>query len=367
MAKIKVALFTPSLAGGGAQKAAVYIAQELILKDILVDIVVASPTGELRTSIESSIRVVDLGKKKISRSLPSLILYLRKEKPDVLLSFQTRANLIAILAKFFTSGSKFIIREGNTASINLGQSKNWRDRIQLLLIPIFYPFADAIIAISRGVAEDLERLVKRKKISVIYNPSIPRNLDALINEKITHPFLDNNGSPLIISIGRLVEQKDHAMLIRAICIANKSRPIKLLIIGEGHLKDQLKNLAFELGMQNSIDFTGFVENPFPLLSKSAIFALSSRWEGFGIVLAEALACGTQIVSTDCQSGPQEILEDGKYGRLVPVGNHKRMAAAILNTLENPVSEKELKKRAEMFRVDKIANEYLSLILNLISA
>jgi glycosyltransferase involved in cell wall biosynthesis len=217
-----------------------------------------------------------------------------------------------------------------------------------------------LIVVSRGVAEEFAAItrVRQDKVHVVYNPVIQPQLAQIALEPIDHPWPLDGGPPIILGVGRLTKEKDFSLLIRAFAQAKAVRPCRLLIIGEGEERDRLVALAAELGVSDSVDLPGFQPNPMPYMQAARLLVLSSPAEGFGNVLVEALYCGTAVVSTDCPHGPREILAGGKYGRLVPVGDPKAMAAAILQTLTEEVDGDRLRVRAMEFSVEHSGDRYL---------
>ncbi len=310
-------------------------------------------------------------------ALPMTVLglakHLREMTPDLMLSIGASGNVPSVLAKRFSEGRFPIvlleqIHLSTTihALSNLGISARLYWKLVRQLVKRFYPYADAIVACSKGVAEDLVQSMKvpREQVHVIYNPTDP-DIDAKAQEPVDHPWFNENKIPVILSVARLDPQKDLQTLIRAFSIVRKERPARLAILGEGSERPKLKGLVRELGLEEDVWMPGFVDNPFKFMKRSAVFVLSSRFEGFGMVIAEALAVGTPVVSTDCPSGPSEILEGGKWGKLVPVGDHEKLAEAILETIENPPDREKLKERGRDFSIDKIGQQYLQLITELL--
>jgi len=231
-----------------------------------------------------------------------------------------------------------------------------------------YPQAHNIVAVSQGVAEDLSTLIQLSpdRVTVIYNPVITPNLLEQALAPLTHPWFEREQPPVILGAGRLSLQKDFPTLLRAFALVRQHRPARLVILGEGEERANLERLAIELGIQNDVSMPGFVDNPFAFMAKASVFVLSSAWEGFGNVLVEALACGCPVVATDCRSGPREILDNGRYGRLVPVGDHEALAKAILETLDNPdfPADRQTRiQRAMEFSVDAAVDKYLKVLLD----
>ena len=225
----------------------------------------------------------------------------------------------------------------NTFS-ELFEDGSFKQRQILRLLKLLLPTADVIAAISQGVADDLRRLVPvaSHKVRTIYSPVVWPDHTEKAAASVDHPWYCDLATPVILSVGRLAPEKDQATLFRAFAQVLESRTARLVVLGEGPERRNLTDLTEQLGMSRYVDMPGFRGNPFAYMSKSNVFVLSSRYEGFPNVLPEAMASGTPVVSTDCRSGPREILEDGKWGRLVPVGDWRSMAEAIIETLDNPI-------------------------------
>ena len=360
----RIALFSPSLAGGGAERVMVNLAREFVRRGLLVDLVLAKAEGAYLAQVPSGARVVDLGARRVATAIPGLARYLRRERPVVLLSAQDHANLAALLARRFGQVSTRLV-----ASVQVNLSRAWenssdaRDRPMRMLINRIYPWADGIIAVSQGVAEDLCRHVPaiRGRLVVIYNPVVEPNLYALAEAPLTNLWFSPNEPPVILGVGRLVAQKDFPTLIQAFARVRATREARLVILGEGQDRQKLESLIRELGLAADILLPGFVDNPMAYFARAAVFALSSIFEGFGNVLVEAMAVGTPVVSTDCPSGPAEIIDNGRYGRLVPVGDGKALASAIGATLDGPNDTEAITRRAGHFSLEKIADQYLDVL------
>jgi glycosyltransferase involved in cell wall biosynthesis len=228
----------------------------------------------------------------------------------------------------------------------------------------FFPWADAWIAISAGVAEDAARVtgIPREAIATIHNPVVTSELRARAAAPVDDPWLAPGSPPVVLGVGRLVPQKDFATLVRAFARVRARRSARLLLLGEGPGRSELERLAGELGVAGEVRFAGRVESAPAYMARAAVFALSSAWEGFGRVLVEALAVGCPVVSTDCPSGPREILEDGAFGPLVPVGNAEALAEAIEAVLDRPPERSALVKRAEAFSIERGVERYLEVLL-----
>lgn len=362
---VDLAIYLPSLTGGGAERIMVTLANEVAQKGYAVDLVLASATGPFLEDVSPNVRVVDLKSKRVTSSLPGLVRYLRRERPRAMLSAMNHANIIAIFAVRLTGcRTRLLVSEHESLSHALNRKMPWRTRIVRAMMGLFYPWADGVIAVSRGVRADLIQLfgLLPDKVSVIYNPIVNPNLLERMHESVDHPWFGTDEPPVILGAGRMTLQKDFPTLIRAFAKVREKRDCRLIILGEGELRNKLQALVDDLGLQAHVLLAGFVKNPSAWMARADLFVLSSAWEGFGNVLVEAMACGTPVVSTDCPSGPSEILEDGKWGQLVPVGDADAMADAILEMLStsSPTPE-ELARKAHEFSSSLIADQYIALL------
>jgi glycosyltransferase involved in cell wall biosynthesis len=359
-----IAIYLPSLRGGGAERVMVTLANAFADQGYTVDLVLASATGPYLPEVSPSVHVVDLGKSRVITSLPALVKYLRQRQPTAMLSAMGHANLIALLANRFAGGkTRVVVSERNDASVGTNQQKRLRSSVIQFLNRLLYLNADAVHAVSQGVANSSAKQLgmPREKISVVYNPVVTDKILKLAQAHERYPWLPNKSRPMILASGRLTKQKDFPTLIRAFALLRKRLDASLVIMGEGELRPQIEHLITEHDLQEHVLLPGFVENPFSVMNQADLFVLSSAWEGLPNVLIQAMACGTPVVSTDCPSGPAEILEDGKWGRLVPVGNVDALAQAMIDTL----TEKEhpdVASRAAFFSVERAVDGYLSLLL-----
>lgn len=361
----KIAFFLPSLAGGGAEKIALNLAVGLIARGFCVDIVLAEATGEYVKNVPASIRIVGLGKTRPLLAIPALVKYLKTERPGVLFATIINANIAALMAVRLSGlATRCVVREASTLSIDLAHSSAVNRFLIPRLLAWVFPKAQAIVAPSHGVADDLARVIglPRQSIRVIYNPVVTDTLLDRSQQPVDHRWLQAGGIPVIIGMGRLTRQKDFGTLIRAFVRVRKELPTRLIILGEGEDRDSLEVLCRTLGVADDVDFAGFVANPYAFLSRAALFVLSSRWEGLPGALIEALTCGAKVVSTDCPSGPREILDGGAYGQLVPVEDDSAMAAAMLRALTGEFIAADSADRIGLFDADANIDRYLELLL-----
>jgi len=367
-----IAIHIPDLRGGGAERMMVNLANEFSSRGVATDLVLSRVEGPYESEVGEDVNLVDLTASRYPGyaamgAFRPLRNYLRQTQPNALLSALTRANVVALLAHR-TAGvhTRMVVSERNHLSSIAGKSDAMRMRALPLLARLTYRWADSIVPISDGVAADLVETasVNPTKMTTIYNPAFDPSILNCAEESPDHSWFEttNGESLMLLGVGSLSRQKDFPTLLRSFARLQKRRNVRLTILGEGTKREELETLANKLGIRNRVSFPGFVENPFSYMSRADVFVLSSEWEGFGNVLVEAMACGTPVVSTDCPSGPSEILCDGRYGPLVPVGDHVALADAIEETLDNPVDSERLQERASDFSVKKIADQYLDVLL-----
>jgi glycosyltransferase involved in cell wall biosynthesis len=362
-----VGIFLPSLRGGGAERVMMTLAKGLAERGLNVDLVLAKAEGAYLSRVSSRFRVVDLASIRVLTSLPGLVGYLRRERPAYFLSAMGHANVVALWARRLARvPTQIVVGEHSTLSCSAENSCGVKGRWMPCFVRCFYPWADGIVAVSHGVAEDLSRIssLPRNSIRVIYNPVVTSELLDKTKEPIEHPWFAKGQPPVVLGVGRLTKAKDFSLLIRAFSQVRRKRLSKLLILGEGEERPRLQALVTELGLEEDVALAGFVGNPFSYMAKAALFVLSSRWEGLPTALIEAMACGTSVVSTNCPSGPEEILENGKYGLLVQRGDIEALAEAILSTLDARPNSKALQHRASEFSLNNACDQYLEFLYSL---
>ena len=405
LSKHRIAIMAPSLLGGGAERTMLHLATglherghevDLLLRDLVCDYPDEVPIGvrifflsrrkdaEYRKTLErlpvaplplvqdSSLRfrfprfalsgVVRMTQWPLlmSKSLPrwaaAVATYLDRECPNVLLASQVGSVAAGMMAV------RLAHRHIRTVAVLHSVLATRRDRRRSRCS---FPYADAAVGVSRGVADQLIRIprVSGDRVHTIYDPVVPPNLRLKIREPANHAWFNDDGVPVILAIGRLTPVKDFPCLLAAFARVLGRRPARLMVLGKGKLQETLLSRARQLGIAENVAFPGFVENPYAFLAKASLFVLSSRYEGLSRVLIEAMACGCPVVSTNCQFGPNEILEDGRWGELVPVGNATALADAIIRTLDAPPMRDDLQKRASYFSIERAVGSYEALLLN----
>ena len=357
-----IAFLMPALRGGGVQRQYINLAREFLRRGLTVDMILLE-TDSAYTDLPAW-NLIDLGTRRISASLPALNRALRKLCPDVLISAQTPLNALALLSSsMIGKPPRVMVTEHNHLTTASQSATRLGDRMRPLMARWLYPRADWIVSVSEGVADDLARAgrVLRERIQVIYNSLDLDDIQRKAAEPVEHPWFARNDVPVILAVGRMYRQKDYPVLLDAFAKLRARREVRLLILGEGEERANLEEQVKRLGLTRDVDMPGFAPNPFAYMARANLLALSSEWEGFAIVLTEALACGTPVVSTDCPSGPREILADGKFGRLVPVGDADALANAMEQTLDSPSSRDLLLGRAQDFSVERVADAYLGVM------
>ncbi len=363
----RLAIFLPSLAGGGAEKSMIRLAIGIADRGYPVDLVLARAEGPYRTyltTLPECLQVVDLKAPRVLLSIPALTSYLRRTRPDALLSTLDYANVAALWARYLArSPRKVAVNEQNTISLTSQHSSQYRQRLVPRLVKHFYPWADHVIGNSQGVAQDLSKItgLPQSQIQIIYNPVVTTELQEKAKASPKHPWLETGQPPVVLAVGRLMMQKDFPTLIQAFADVRRATPARLLILGEGPDRPALETLIRNLNLEKDVSLLGFVENPYAYMSRASLFVLSSRWEGLPTVLIEALYCGVPVISTDCPSGPREILADGQYGRLVPMQDPVSLAEGIKLGLagRTPLPSKDSWRPYEL---NTIVEQYIKILI-----
>ncbi|MDN5871347.1 MAG: glycosyltransferase [Nitrococcus sp.] len=397
---IKLAVYIPTLAGGGAERVMLRLAGELAGRGYRVDLLLKRRRGAYEGQLPSGVRIIELErgwkawgrcflaikarsadcvglalpvllapKPMMSlRYLPAFVGYLRRERPAALVSALYYANLLALWARELAGvPTQTVVCEHNTISQTLASEIKWpapRRRRLLGLIHYTYSLAEGIVAVSNGVADDLAAMtgIARASITTIYNPAVSADLDELAGAPLDHPWLAPAQPPVVLGVGRLEAQKDFMTLIRAFAQLRAAQPARMIILGEGKQRPLLEREIRRLGLDEDVQLPGWVDNPYAYMARAAVYVLSSAYEGLPGALIEALACGCPVVSADCPSGPAEILDRGRYGTLVPVGDDTALAQAIMTTLAAPPKRATLQARAQQFGAKAAVERYLEVLL-----
>lgn len=360
---MKIAFFIPDLRGGGVERVRLLLSREFLAKGHEVDLVLLRKHGDLLELVPEQVRIIDLQASRIRQGFMPLVRYLREQQPDALISSMWPMTTLAVLAaKAARFRGRVLVSEHNALTrsargdglpgMALRTSMRWINSR-----------ADTVIGVSRGVIDDLHLLgLPPTAGKVIYNPVAISPAAGLPEGWAEHPWCARPRRQRLIAVGSLKEQKDYPTLLLAVKqVIETGEDVSLLILGTGPLQQALEEQRRVLQLEDQVHFGGFVADPGPFYRAAGLFILSSAWEGFGNVIVEAMAAGIPVVSTDCRSGPAEILENGRYGRLVPVGDAQALAAAILASLVSAQTPEVLQARAADFSVEKVGARYLELL------
>jgi glycosyltransferase involved in cell wall biosynthesis len=361
----RIACFFSTSGHSGVDRAAQHLIPALARRGYQVDLLKVRRHGPHLPEIPPGVRVIDLGSRHTYACLPAIAGYLRRERPAVLLSDKDRVNRTALFARTLARlgtplPTRLVFSSGTTISIDLatrGPLERWVQRNSMGRL---YPFADQVIVTSAGVADDMAAYtgLARTLIRVVPSPVVPDSLFAADLPRPDHPWLGDPAAPLILSAGELCRRKGFDTLLRAFARIRSQRPCRLMILGRGGERAALLALAAELGVAQDFALPGYVPQPYAFMAHADLFAFTSRWEGLGFVLIEALAVGTPAVATDCPSGPREVLQDGRYGPLVPVDDVAALAQAMLDTLDVPLPAARLHAAARPYAIEAATDAYL---------
>lgn len=404
-ARMHIAVYIPTLAGGGAEQSMLRLAEALAARGHTVDLLVNRRAGAYAERVPQRVRLVEIARHSKLRGrldalraypadantllrpvllartpimtlryLPGLAEYLSRAQPSVLVSALFYANLLAIWARRLARvDTRLIATEHNNLSRRIAQGRTRRAeyarwRYLPALLSRTYSRTDAIVAVSEGVADDLSAITQldRTAVHTIHNPVVFPELRERARQADAHPWFAADAPPVVLAAGRLEAQKNFALLLNAFAKVRRQRSLRLMILGEGSQRNTLSRQAERLGVAADIELRGWVDNPYAAMSRAAAFVLSSGWEGLGNVLIEAMACGCPVIATDCPSGPSEILNHGEYGRLIPMNDVAALAQALDETLNTPPAADRLRDRAEAFSTANSADRYLALIEKILS-
>lgn len=358
----RIAVFLPNLTGGGAERVGLHLANGLAKCDYKVDLVLSQAKGPYVKFVDKGVNLVDLKCSDGFSTLKSffkIVRYLKENKPNVMFSTLFRANYISYLAiRWAGVDTRLVVRHPNMLYPK-DSVENLYSRLLKKLAVRAAKKADAVVLTSQLMKKELLNLtyVDDAKIYVIPNPVPIEEITKKASKPLKHEWFELESPPVILSVGRLTVQKNYSNLILAFNEVIKNTPARLVILGEGEKRNELEALVDKLGLKESVSLPGFVDNPYQYMSRAKIFVLPSKWEGFPNVLVEAMACGAQVVATDCPGGTAEILEGGKWGRLVQTDSFLELAHKIENTLSSS-NFSPVKSRVDDFKIDKIIDEYI---------
>lgn len=358
----RLAFLLPNMRGGGAERVALRLIEDFVAKDRAVDLLLMTAEGELMPLLPPEVRVIDLQAPRIRDVLRPLVRYLRRERPQGVQAFMWPLTVIAVLARRLArSRARLVLSDHTTLSRQYGGRGALASQVLRRSIAWAYPRADARVCVSRNAARDLAALsgLAPESIETIYNPvAAPRVTPA---ERRAATAIWPGRGARILTVGGLIAVKNHRLLIDAFVRLSAKRDAALVILGDGPLRDDLTAHAKAAGVADRVVLPGFVANPAPFYAAADLFVLSSDYEGYGNVLVEAMYAGLKVVSTDCESGPREILADGDYGALTPCGDPVALAGAMAAALDGPDDGAALRQRAAALSGRGASDRYLQLM------
>lgn len=346
---------------GGVERMVLNLVEGFAARGLQVDILAIRADSAHLGTLPPGVQLIDLGVRHSALAVGPLVRYLRRVRPAALLAAKDRAIRAAVAARGIAGvPCRIVGRLGTNLSAALEGRSGVTRWLRVAPMRLFYPHVDHVVCVSDGVREDAARLtgLDGERLSVVRNPVVTPRLATLAQEVPDHPWVADGSVPLILGAGRLTEQKDFPTLIRAFAKLRATRPARLVILGEGRGRARLLQLATELGVADDVALPGFTPNPYAWMARAQLFVLSSAWEGSPNVLTEALALGVPSVSTDCPSGPREVLAGGRWGPLVPVGDAAGLALAMAATLDAPQPPEALRAAVAAYTRDAAAAAYL---------
>lgn len=381
---MRITLLVPTLLDGGVTRVIVDLANLLVSDGHAVDILVLSNgKGPYNQSLNRSVRLIpmDIACPWSSRGLflffilsllellPDLRRYMRNRKPDVVILNHFVLPFLLISRCCGFTAKTISILHGTFSLYVMDVYGSVRFKFIKGMYRFFGKALDALVGVSHGVAEDFRglKLLPPDKIHVIYNPVVGSAMKMQMRHKVSlHPWFLDRKIPVLLSVGRFASEKNQSLLLEAFALLRRERNVLLVMFGDGPERSKLEELRHHLGLDDIVDMPGFTSVPLPHMAAADVLVLSSIYEGLAMVLVEALACGTNVVAVDCPNGPREILDNGKYGYLVPPQNPEALAVGILNALDNPLPASFLRERAEHFSGAQAKKAYTKLLNNLLA-
>jgi len=358
-----ISLFLPNLRGGGAERVCLDLADALAELGHQVEFVLMRAEGEFLPQAEARHSIVDLNVKRVRDAIRPLARHLRRRRPAGLIAAMWPLTVVAPLAARLSGCRTSVLVVEHNALSQQYLSRGLTHRLALRLsLALGFRMATARAAVSRGVADDAARLavVAADRVRTLHNPIRPRPTPDSAALDRAETFWRSPPGKRIITVGSMKEQKNHLMLLQAFHLLGEPAA-NLLLLGKGALEPKLRERAAQLGIADRVIFAGFHPDPTPFYRTADLFVLSSNYEGFGNVIVEALTCRLPVVSTNCPSGPAEILENGHYGWLTPVGDAETLVVAMREALNATVDREALKHRGADFSPERIAKQYLELL------
>jgi glycosyltransferase involved in cell wall biosynthesis len=361
---VDVSLFIQTLEIGGAQRVMVNLANGFAAEGYTTDLVLVTESGDFLEEVAADVRILDLGATRTVTSIPQLGRYLQNVEPLTMISAMTHTNVAALIANGVARGHTNIIvtEHADWTKRKKYNKEGMKNRLLAFTAGGLYSLSDHVVANSETVKQSIteKSRLSEDSIRMVPNPVVTNKLKRQKEGGVQEWFKKLEG-PIVTSVGRLAPEKDYPMLLRAFQQLRNDLDASLLLIGDGQSRSGLEALAMELGVKEAVIFAGEMRNPFPYLARSSVFALPSISEAFGNVIVEAMACGCPVVTTRCSTGPVNILNDGEYGRLIPVGDTDAMSRALRTELLSPTKESVLQSRADDFSIETVLPMFEALL------
>ncbi len=359
---MKISIVTPRFAIAGVPLAQIRFARALARRGHEVTLVVGYVEPKYKLPDISDVRVEIFGIPKVRNMLWPMICYLRHKKPDVVFSAEDHLNTLVLIATLLSRSNTKISGSSRVTPFdtysNVPFTKRWV--LKHLARAVMWR-ADALTCVSQDMVAQYRQVFSSPPHLCVYNIVDDAHSRERMHEPVEHAWLTNKTVPVLVAAGRLAPWKGFSDLIEAAALVNARRPVHLLILGDGPLRDELQGLVDTRGLRDTVQLVGYVENPLKYFAKSDVFVLSSLVEGLPNVLVEAMMCGCTPVSTDCPTGPSEVLQDGKYGYLVPMRDPIAMAAAIACALDAPIPKALLDEAVAPFEESRVLNRHFEVL------
>lgn len=359
----KLAILVSYSGDGGVERVINLLAAECA-RHVAVDLLTLKFRGRHLQSLPGNVRLVRLQHTSAWSAHREIATYLREHRPDVLLAAKDRAGRAALRARHAAGGETRVwLQIHSNPARAVERQPAWLRWLRLRPMRRWYPRAAGIIAVSQGLRSDLIRVLGLPAdcVHAICNPVITDDIARLAAAPVPHVWLAEKLQPVLIAVGRMTRQKDFATLLRAFASLRRERPLRLIVLGDGELRGELEALARSLDIASDVLFAGFQQNPYAWMARADAFVLSSAWEGSPTVLTEALSLGLPVASTNCPSGPEELLCGGRYGPLVPVGDDAALSVAMRQVLDSPLPAALLRSAVQDYHAAVSARRYLELV------
>lgn len=358
----KIVLFVARYSLTGVPQAQIRLAEALYRRGNDVDFVFGFIPNDLKAPVIKGVNIINFNQHRVVNLCPSIISYIKNNKPNIIFSAEDHLNIVVLIAAIVSRSKAKISCSSRVTPYDTYSRKPFTKRWALkYLMRIVMWRADALTCVSQGTVEEYRKVFNSPRHVCVYNIVDEKYLQLKMQEPVVHEWYLAKDRPLLVAAGSLGAWKGYADLIHAMKLLSQRKSVRLLIFGDGPLRVELEALIIKLDLSNVVRLMGQVENPLKYFANSDVFAHSALTESFGNVLVEAMACGCTPVSTNCPTGPREILQDGRFGFLVPMRDPEAMANALQMAIENPMSLAELKVAIEPFTEERIIQKHFNVL------